>query len=1855
MSLSSCLKKAGKSILKADSDLIKDIAAENNDLPAREAALIAIDEVLEMAVADKRDILEQIVGDDVKLAAAMIAQEKDGAPDAMEAWHGSRHKFAALKDSPLGRFMLSKMSTGEGGQYFAWGIYVAEKVTTAYHYMRAGYTPPTVWQGVKIFGIELTTGAAPSDRVIASGVSEGYSRGGATAAADILNFHATTSSSLTITPKVEAITELELALAALKESDVPLSQSFDEDWYTRELHEEAYVKEALKILKSDHVAIPEPTAPGEPPPGYVYKVEIDDAALPHILDWDAPVTSQPAFVKKQLGDEIAALLAMEEDKKLSLEARSIHPKFHALKLPFKDEAYSVDDEMGLPEADIVQVSDEGGSNEGSWMFAPVGGDLNFNFYDSPEAAFKAYKASRVSGERLYYYFVENYEGTTQEKKKQASLYLADLGISGVRFFDNASRVGKRGTRNYIAFDPDMLKITQRSVYDKMDSRSKVAQTTIEQALKNAREYNTPAASIAAAIEEDILEDLGDKFDADTVTAIEEARSNAAGLIADHIDETTANPNVGANTTAHAVADIYVRNLHPKDPYRMLLSRYINSKINLKNVDLLTRDDTTIRAQLKGQEEGLEYKKKAGLYYHSHHGYKRRTAIINSDWVGTHNERQEFIDPDGVIKPYVADFLTVFVHEVTHAVSHEGLRVDGRYAEEVERLRKLAIDYLATSDSDKAILEARGAHYGLKNADEFVSEALSNEEFQRFLASVIDPNAPTQSLWRTFIRALGNMLGITVDANSVLARVVSLTPELMNEFTEGQINRRRWTGIERIQTRSNKEYSALIQNVYGKDFEGASVDAADAMNVGFEPALTRVRAVMSRIIGGGGSGDGSNFWKNLPRDAKNVPAATGTGILGFMPMDVIVTEYSKDFDGLGRDGGNPLKDYNRFTQLAQTYAKKFERKADPLFTALKRMEKKYTEHVETFNDIVQQSTMFQIDPTVPWAHDKNRLTRNNKRRSGAGKKAHTAMARKYKAMPAPMQAMYRRLRDFYGNTLTEMKSAVIDNMLELYDITNVRGLHAKIMTATAADIAKMPVPVYQKPDGTYERVKGWDVMAKTFTQFAKLTETNGPYFPLMRFGDFSLEFDQTTTHGGFSSKRAAEADAADVKADSEGSRTGNYQQMPDGTWSYDHKEFGYLMEESRSKALDKKAELEAAGFNVDGPSITTERNFGDDTAIGSVMALAESKLKGNEKAKLALYQAMISHMPATNMQRRMLRRANIAGASKDSKRVFANYAKSAGHYMATLKYRKQIDQSVEDLRVASKNAARLKSPRSVEVGRVAAEVAKRTQINTEAGKASQLAAQFGFINYLLSLSYSVVNSTQVMTMTMPYLSGKYNRRKAAAAIGNAYRMVYKDIGSTVMSSWGGAKAFVDPGAGDLNELTNNIITTLDNNGNGGASSMIRSLADRGILEATFSLEMSEGAKMAKNRGPIKGFFNTMIEAGRFLPYTVEVMNRSTTAIAAYHLAIEKGMSQDAATESAREAVVKTQFDYTVLNRPRYFVQADVLRAMSMFKVHPLGVYSYIIHNARRTMGPNATAEEKAEARRGLSTFVMMHGAFAGIAGSLMAEPIRAALGLINQVFDGDDDDSWLDDPELAVRNMMFELFGSQVAAEMLTHGLPRGVGIDMSTRIGLQNLLVMWQEGDNAWESAKGSVVKSLLGPIFGYNDSISRAVAQWQAGGDMTRALEYMAPKQVRDYWRAGRYKSEGMTDFAGKEIVGPEKFSRWDYAVRVFGFTPAVEANIYEKRTSQKSLTRRLGNKKRSLLNEYARADAPDKPAVRKKINDFNANLPADMRREYRITGKTLVTSRKRRRESERMTIEGITYTKGTRSSRQRYEAFPD
>ncbi len=977
--------------------------------------------------------------------------------------------------------------------------------------------------------------------------------------------------------------------------------------------------------------------------------------------------------------------------------------------------------------------------------------------------------------------------------------------------------------------------------------------------------------------------------------------------------------------------------------------------------------------------------------------------------------------------------------------------------------------------------------------------------------------------------------------------------------------------------------------------------------------------------------------------------------GFILTDQIESMAKNSFEGMGKDGGNPLTDYITAKEKEQAQARHHIRKGEKLFEDWGDLS---GTEADALDSVILESSAAQVDPSDTWDSKRNTQTSKKSRFKAARKRTHQRLREQYQALSPKAQYIFNAARDYYAATHQEFFNQTIDNVLESYDVIGSPNIRKRLRAATTvAEVEAIPAPFVSRrgKDGAVSIVPlpSWKKITSTLGGLAKLRSQNGPYFPAMRFGEYAAEYKKTQRHDSvYASRDAARVAANKVRGDDAWVKVSAPIEVQGG-WTFDETTSGFSLYETPRERDTAVAKLRASGFTANGSKKEKIRMPSGDSAAQLLAVIARKHRGENREATLApIREALVSMMPESAMQKRLMRKKNVPGASLDARRSFAAYNRSSAWSLAHLKNYHAVTNSYVDMVRAPKEAARNGEPQKVidEMGRVAEEMGSRFNAAKEEGGALSRAISIaGFFNFLYTLSHSVLNSTQVLALALPQLGGRYGAAKAMGAITAAYTEAVPDAGGTALYSALGLRSLLGKSA-HLNTVVDKIIARVAKNSQEDADALSW-LADNGHIEATFVTGITEMAL-----GGTQGMLRNVLEMGRTLPFLVEVVNRSVSGLAAYRLARADGNSIDEARQIAAHTVKKTQFNYTNFNRARQLNRSDVTRVMSMYKVYPMGVGGFYVGHIANTINSRKSKRERVIAAKTIALSLGVISAFTGAAGGILVEPIRIAMMALLALWP-EDDDSWiknfLEEPTYELRKLIFETTGSKKVAEVATEGLPRLVGADMRGRMGYDQLFIRINKKDTALGTFGASLGNFIFGPVWGYVDGMQRAAAYVEQGGGAMGAFQRVSPKIVRDAMKSSQLGSEGLTDFKGRQIRPPEDFSAAERVVKAVGFATATEADTYAARGHQQALRVRFSNRQKALLSMYARADQSELAAIRRERKAFNRSLPSALRRENRITSAMELRARRNFKMRERSTVKGVSITKRNRGQLRELEMF--
>ncbi|OWY39386.1 hypothetical protein CEK28_08690 [Xenophilus sp. AP218F] len=643
---------------------------------------------------------------------------------------------------------------------------------------------------------------------------------------------------------------------------------------------------------------------------------------------------------------------------------------------------------------------------------------------------------------------------------------------------------------------------------------------------------------------------------------------------------------------------------------------------------------------------------------------------------------------------------------------------------------------------------------------------------------------------------------------------------------------------------------------------------------------------------------------------------------------------------------------------------------------------------------------------------------------------------------------------------------------------------------------------------------------------------GPYFPLARFGDYLVIAHRI---GGDDKP----VDKIVLSAETEAEQKA-------------------MAEDLKRRGFDS-VKLDRAAWRKPGSDSGPELTQFAASVMGK---LEEMGLSAQEHAGLLddINQMLIEALPPASARKHYKHRRAVPGFSRDAIRAFVRAQSSLASHIANLEYQDRIDK---ELRRARKQAA-ADQENVNEFAQVVDEMEERAD-KARTFRANPIAnaiTQLGMFNFLgFSLSQGILNLTQVPLLTYPTLAARFGDGKATAALSRATALV--------------GKAGVKPGGEnrfDVRKLTGLNREQRD---------LLKMMTLRGKLDMTMALDLARagGASQAPGRNVFSRGFDWV---GRYMgvfSHVTEAANRQITALAAYELARENGMSPEQAQNYAAYVLDQTQFNYAFSNRPR-ILMSNPGRVIGMLHTFAINALYRVGRNMALAMTGKNQAERKMACRflvrtlalqtafAGLSSLPLVPLA-AGVAGAaaykasgsrvVAAGGVMLGMAMMEAMMSGffhDDDEPF--DWRAELRAFLVDITGSKTAAELLDKGLLRTLGVDVANRISMNDLLIRDVETGPRNNTAKGWLEQAFIqmvgGAAFGSLVNYARSV-DLASRGHYHRAAEAALPKFAADLLKSARYAREDIRVVDGLATVKRGDANAYQVAVQAMGFSPAEVA----------------------------------------------------------------------------------------------------
>jgi len=200
-----------------------------------------------------------------------------------------------------------------------------------------------------------------------------------------------------------------------------------------------YPKQFPEPIEKTYAAIQYLKSGGDlsPPGGRMYEVNIN-ASPEQFLDWDAPLSKQPAAVHGLLGSRDVGVSRTFGPADPTLDSLRRDPKWKG-----RWDSQADEDRVWAHMRKLYpDYSDNQLSQIANEVYASVSGGK------IPQSA---------TGSRLYDVLTQRLGAS----KPEATQALAEAGIPGIKYLDQGSRTAGEGSRNYVVFDDNLIDILRK--------------------------------------------------------------------------------------------------------------------------------------------------------------------------------------------------------------------------------------------------------------------------------------------------------------------------------------------------------------------------------------------------------------------------------------------------------------------------------------------------------------------------------------------------------------------------------------------------------------------------------------------------------------------------------------------------------------------------------------------------------------------------------------------------------------------------------------------------------------------------------------------------------------------------------------------------------------------------------------------------------------------------------------------------------------------------------------------------------------------------------------------------------------------------------------------------------------------------------------------------------------------------------------------------------------------------------------------------------------------------------------------------------------------------------------------------
>jgi hypothetical protein len=634
----------------------------------------------------------------------------------------------------------------------------------------------------------------------------------------------------------------------------------------------------------------------------------------------------------------------------------------------------------------------------------------------------------------------------------------------------------------------------------------------------------------------------------------------------------------------------------------------------------------------------------------------------------------------------------------------------------------------------------------------------------------------------------------------------------------------------------------------------------------------------------------------------------------------------------------------------------------------------------------------------------------------------------------------------------------------------------------------------------------------------------------------------------------------------------------------------------------------------------------------------TKDKYQQNLEESLEQLYLMTLPDRSVRKMFLNRQGIQGMNSDMLRAFTSSAFHMAYQHSRFKHSAKLYSLVD----AARGYMDGQEPKDKKVLRdYINELEKRLDFimdPPDTGTIPSTLSNASFIWYMTAPASALVNMLGVPAVGIPVIGARFGNANAAKKVFEftkkfskaGFRDKQGDLAFPSLSNKAGLLSPVQQKAYD------------------------QFVAD-GLIDITLSHDLVGQAEAPSNLYTGRGQRMMKILSGAF--HGAEKFNREVVAMSSFDLAMDYyakpqngGYKGDKlvskAVEVAKELTYRSMFDYSTLNKPRYF-QSATAKVVLQFKQFSQqmtymlarsayeGFYKEFDANERTDIGKEINATQRinnepeysgaalqkqidkyitdlrVEGKKRLMGTLGMTFLFAGATGLPGWWALGKTMEALNAVFGDEDEADKPFDFNNWFKNWAAETFGGYVGDSISRGVVTQTLGVNLADRMGLNDLWFRDARNSPDEVTAFQAFLVNLMGPSVGLGVNAMEALKQVK-DGHLWRGAETASPAIIKNALKGIRlsdtFGDGKATTIRGNVLV--DDLGIGEVASQAIGFAPERVAQRQKANIEMKTAEQEILQKRQSLLNAYFMAfdnqDSDMLERVSDKISRFNRSNPA-------------------------------------------------